>query len=211
MLKYCDAWLGAHSAPNRFIELFYSIGFFGIKSKGAIDFRAIGTKSADMPRLDATATIVIHPSYEDALALQDRIVTSLDDTILQTEGFLLELPESFQLADYTSEVDRLLNRLDLLPRGKTGASEYEEFVGQVIKLCFFRTLNNVQPKPRTVSGTTVRDWVAANVATIGFWEMVRNSYNATQIIWECKNYNNLESEDFHQAQYYMGERWVTYA
>ena len=33
--------------------------------------------------------------------------------------------------------------------------------------------------------------------------MVRQRYQATQIVWECKNYADLSADDFHQASYYM--------
>jgi hypothetical protein len=64
-------------------------------------------------------------------------------------------------------------------------------------------LTNVEPKVRDIEGRVIRDWIAANTAASGFWEMVRHRYEATQIIWECKNYQNLDAGAFHQAAYYM--------
>jgi hypothetical protein len=32
---------------------------------------------------------------------------------------------------------------------------------------------------------------------------MRDKYHATQVIWECKNYDDLAADDFHQAAYYM--------
>jgi hypothetical protein len=65
-------------------------------------------------------------------------------------------------------------------------------------------LNNLQPKERDVANTVIRDWIAANVAQGGFWEMIRGMYGASQIVWECKNYSDLKADDFQQAAYYMG-------
>ena len=31
---------------------------------------------------------------------------------------------------------------------------------------------------------------------------MRQRYDATQVIWECKNYENLKADDFHQVAYY---------
>ena len=56
---------------------------------------------------------------------------------------------------------------------------------------------------RDMDGRVVRDWIAANHATGGFWELVRQRYDATQIIWECKNYEDLDAADFQQTSYYM--------
>jgi hypothetical protein len=33
--------------------------------------------------------------------------------------------------------------------------------------------------------------------------LIRLRYEATQIIWECKNYDDLDAAAFHQASYYM--------
>jgi hypothetical protein len=33
--------------------------------------------------------------------------------------------------------------------------------------------------------------------------VIRSRYNAVQVIWECKNYDDLGADDFHQAAYYM--------
>jgi len=61
----------------------------------------------------------------------------------------------------------------------------------------------VQPKVRNNGGVVIRDWIASNRAPSGFWEVIRSKYDATQIIWECKNYEDLHADDFHQASYYM--------
>ena len=79
-------------------------------------------------------------------------------------------------------------------------------MGQVIRLCFYRWLGNAEPSSREVDGRNVRDWVVANRAEGGFWEMVRERYGATQVVWECKNCTNLESADFQQMAYYMSTK-----
>jgi len=103
-------------------------------------------------------------------------------------------------------LEELLDRLDKIPLGHAGEKQYEEFVGEVIRLCFFSWITNVQPKTRDVAGTTIKDWVGSNVATGGFFGMLKNhpQYRATQVIWECKNYDPISASDFHQATYYMG-------
>ena len=98
-----------------------------------------------------------------------------------------------------------LDNLRTLPKGHAGSKEFEEIVGSIIKLCFFRSLTNVQSRERDLEGTTIRDWVASNRAPEGFWEVIRNKYGSTQIVWECKNYDVLKSDDFHQINYYLND------
>ena len=105
----------------------------------------------------------------------------------------------------------MLSRLDTLPLGNGHDQEYEKIVGDTIRYCLFRSLTNVQPHVRDVDGRVIRDWIASNVATNGFWEMVRERHQATQVVWECKNYKNLSASDFHQTSYYMGPSMDTLA
>ena len=119
-----------------------------------------------------------------------------------------EFWKTFQTAfvrEYKEKLNKTLAELKELPVGKDGARQFEDVVGSIIKLCFFKSLTNVQPKERTIEGAVIRDWVASNRAHNGFWEVIRNKHGATQVVWECKNYDDLSAEDFHQAQYYMNK------
>ncbi|CAJ0779830.1 hypothetical protein R8510_04666 [Ralstonia chuxiongensis] len=51
---------------------------------------------------------------------------------------------------------------------------FEDIVGDVIKLCFFSPLTNIQPRIRTQENSTIRDWVASNRAVNGLWEVIRS-------------------------------------
>ena len=146
----------------------------------------------------------MHPSYVSALRLHHEVIGAIGDEIrLRPEGLVYELPEATSLNDYQAALRTLIENIETLPMGRPGAAQWEDLIGDAIRLCFFRHLVNVQPKSRDVAGTVVRDWIASNTAADGFWEMVRQRYNATQVIWECKNYEELAADDFHQASYYM--------
>jgi hypothetical protein len=205
ILKHCHSWINAYAAPHRFAALLYSIGFLGISNKGVTQYRS-HEDSAEAPAIDAQANVVIHPCYVDALNLREAVISSLDALTLQDEGLVLELPEAFTLDDYTARIDELMLEIEDIQPGRADAARWEGFVGEVIRLCFYKSLNNVDAKVRDVAGCTVKDWVAANVAQSGFWHMIKThpSYRATQVIWECKNYEDLSADDFHQACYYMG-------
>ena len=202
--QYCATWIYKYTQPDLFINLFYNIGFFGIREGDEVQYRSHGPMSPTPPPINLNTSVVIHPSYADALNLQNIVVGSLDETMpLQKAGMVIDLPGSINLNEYQEQLAKLREDLKTLPLGDESASLYEELVGQVIKLCFFRSLTNVEPKVRDVEGRVIRDWIAANTAASGFWEMVRHRYEATQIIWECKNYQSLDAGAFHQAAYYM--------
>jgi hypothetical protein len=202
--KHCCSWFYDYTVPFRFVELFYSIGFMGLKGKKGIMYKDTGVDSNVKPSIDHATTFVIHPTYAAALNLRPIVLNNLsDETILQHEGILEDLPDSFGLDEYKTTLRKTLDDLKTLPKGTDGAKAFEDIVGTIIKLCFFKYLTNVQAKERSYDGSLIRDWVASNRAPSGFWEMVRTKHGATQVAWECKNYEELKSDDFHQVQYYM--------
>jgi hypothetical protein len=180
-----------------------------------IQYRSLGVKSPTPPPIMQQTHVIIHPSYVDALSLSQTVIGALGDEVqLKGEGLIYDFPEATTLHSYQSALDDLLEDIKSLPSGISDASKWEDLIGETIRLCFFKSLVNVEPKVRDVSGSVIRDWITSNVAQQGFWEMVRQRYNATQVIWECKNYDNLKSSDFQQAQSYMttvGGRFIVMA
>lgn len=210
--ELCKRWIYSHTAPEQLIELLYNIGFAGLREGDGVLFRSLGVKSPTPPPISQQSRLVIHPSYVDALGLQKLVIGSLGEEVqLKSEGLIYDLPEATTLADYQAKLATIIENIRTLPKDHAHAGEWENIIGDTIRLCFFRSLANVEPKVRDGSGTTVKDWVTANIATSGFWELVRIRYNAVQVVWECKNYGSLKSDDFQQANYYMspaGGRFV---
>ena len=202
--KLCGKWVYDYSAPDRFISLLYNIGFLGIRTKEVTRFRTLGPKSSTPPPITSVSIAVVHPSYADSLNLQDALITSLNENApLKQSGLVIDLPDAIDLFEYQDQLKLLSDELKNCPPGDAAASEYEAVVGKVIRLCFFRSLTNVEPRVRDVDGRVIRDWIAANRADFGFWQVIRQRYEATQVIWECKNYAELGADVFHQSAYYM--------
>lgn len=202
--QLCASWFFKYTAPEQFVELLYNIGFLGIRTAEDVVYRSLGVKSPSPPPITSRTFVVVHPCYCDALNLRQTVIGAIGDEItLRSEGLLLELPNATSLPSYQSALDTLREEVETLPVGQACATKWEDLVGEYIRLCFFQSLTNVEPKSRNASGIVIRDWIASSVANTGFWEMVRLRYGATQVIWECKNYSELQADDFHQASYYM--------
>jgi hypothetical protein len=203
----CQTWIYKYTQPDMFIRLLYDIGFVGLKvADSEPKYVSGGPQSSSHPGIGDKALVVVHPTYTEALNLQNIIVSSLSEEIdLKQSGFIGELPGAIDLDTYRKQIEQLRENLKTLPHGEAKATEFEDLVGSLIKLCFFTVLTNVQPKVRDVDGRVVRDWIAGNHCSDGFWELVRQKYGATQVIWECKNYGELRADDFQQAAYYMNE------
>lgn len=205
--RVCGGWIFDHASPEKFVRLLFDIGFVGLAGDArAVRFRALGPQDTSPPPISDTTDIVVHRCYWDALDLQDVLVRSLNEDIgFGTVGLVNELPGGLSVDDYTDELDLTMETLKDLDTGIDGASAFEDVVGDVIRLAFFRALENLEPKSRDMNGRVVRDWVASNRARNGFWELIRSRYGATQVVWECKNYKELSADDFHQCCYYMNE------
>jgi hypothetical protein len=203
--RYCSSWLDDNTELHRFVSLLYNIGFFGISNKNVVTYRS-HEDSTESPPLDDKTLCVIHPCYADALDLQDKIVTTLADTPLQFEGLLLDLPQGISLSELTDIHKKLLDQLDNISPGLDDAKKFDAFIGEMIRMCFYSWLTNVTEQSRDDDGITIKDWIASNVATDGFFQMAKThpKMAATQVIWECKNKEELSSTDFHQVSYYLG-------
>lgn len=202
----CGSWIYSYSSPELLIRLLYNLGFFGISNDGIAMFKSSESTLAMMPTVTEKSVIVIHPTYVNALSLQNVSVNSMGDEVqLRQSGIVAELPESTTLRVYNAKISSLQTKLANLECGENTAAEYEKMVEEVLRLCFYKALTNIQPKSRDISGKVIRDIIAGSHSSIPFWEMLRAKYGATQIVFECKNYKELSADDFHQVSYYMNE------
>lgn len=205
----CRTWIYKYSAPELFVRLLYEIGFFGFlvprhKGNPKVVFRSLGPRDTTPPPVSHSTDISIHPSYWEALDLQDVLIAEFSESEeFGKIGLVSDLPGALNFEQYQEKLKDLAVKIIDTPTGRESASQFEDIVGDVLKLCFFRVLHNIQAESRDADNTVRRDWVASNRGEGGFWEMVRHRYSATQVIFECKNYNDLKADDFHQAKYYM--------
>lgn len=200
------SWVNQFSTPNDFADLLYRVSFFGISDREGrpFEFRSAGAKSGATPTIRETSLFMIHPCFHDALHLHDDTIARLSDSHeLRVQGIIDDLPEGVSLSSYREELVQLRDRLQSLPKGKEHARDFEDIVGSILRLCFFKSLSNIQSQVRNSTGSQIRDWICSNTAANGFWEMIRMRYSATQVVWECKNYDKLEAGDFQQCSYYM--------
>jgi hypothetical protein len=202
--KSCAGWIYTYTQPDLLIQLFFNIGFAGIKDNTATYFRSLGSQSTTPPAIDAKTIVVIHPTYREALNLREVLLTNLDPLTPLSEGGLLpELPQGITIDQYNSRLLVLRDELKTMPEGEAHANEFADLAGEALRLCLFKSLTNFESKVRSVDGRVIRDWIAANHSPDGFWEVIRQKHGATQIVFECKNYSELGASDFHQVAYYM--------
>jgi hypothetical protein len=202
--QLCAGWIFRVATPESFTRLLFDIGFVGLNIRSQTVYRSSGPRDTTPPAISQASNIQVHPSYWSALDLQAKLVNELDASRpYQRVGLVADLPEAMTLSEYDDRLLELEMSLEALKSGSAQAAAFEDIVGDVIRLCFARVLTNVEAHSRDLDGRVVRDWVASNRADAGFWQMVRQRYDSTQVVWECKNYDHLKSDNFHQISYYL--------
>jgi hypothetical protein len=93
IVSSCKSWIYQYGSPEQFIRLMYDIGFFGliVSRKGEtyrIVYRSLGPRSTTPPPITHGTDIVVHPTYWDALDLQDALVTEFGESEkFRSQGF----------------------------------------------------------------------------------------------------------------------------
>ena len=118
---------------EQFVRLLYNIGFIGLKKPDQdTRFRALGPQETSPPAVTDFDEIEIHKSYWDALDLQDALVRELPQEIeFEPFGVIYDLPGGLNPTTYAEKLDDLAERLQNIPLGRPGASDFEIAVGDV--------------------------------------------------------------------------------
>ncbi len=180
----------------------YAVGFIGLRdsSKGTYSFCYDGslTEAEDF-RDDQEA--VVHPCYWRALGFDEAAPEVVAITIGDEYG---DQPASEEPKEIRSKrLGQIVEELPSLPLGPEGSNEFEKWVHRALSILFGGKLSNFQLKPNQ-GAIQRRDIVATNMAERGFWRRILEDYKARQVVFEVKNYQELNEDDFRQALSYSG-------
>jgi hypothetical protein len=101
---------------------------------------------------------------------------------------------------------RLPEELGGIPLGHAGSRDFEAWVLRAVRVLFSGALTNIELKPNPSAALSQRDVVGTNAAQVTFWRRIYEDYKSRQIIFECKNYDELTPDDFRQVlDYSTGE------
>ena len=101
---------------------------------------------------------------------------------------------------------QLVSELTHVSEDQEGARAFESWVLRTCQILFAGDLSNIELHP-TPDAVQRRDVVATNSAIHGVWKRILDDYRCRQVIFEVKNYSQLELEDFRQALSYSGRQY----
>lgn len=183
----------------------YSVGFIGLKDtvSGNYTFCHDGSMSA-LVRIDGIRETLVHPCYWKAL----------DISVLSgSEELLIQINDECEVKSTSETADLRLQRLGRMPEelshvaiGQNGSRSFETWVQRAVRLLFSGSLSNIELKPNPSTALNQRDVVATNSGKGVFWRRIYDDYQSRQVIFECKNYEEVTPEDFRQVlDYSTGE------
>ena len=190
---------------SQVVDALYSIGLLGLiepSSKGA-RFCHDGALSS-ISNESGDRKIAIHPCYWKALGIQGDDVDS---------ELLFDIHDDYEVRPTANapelrarRLGQLVSELTHVSEGQEGAREFENWVLRTCQILFAGNLSNIELHP-TPDAVQRRDVVATNSAIHGVWKRILDDYRCRQVIFEVKNYSQLELEDFRQALSYSGRQY----
>lgn len=188
----------------------YSVGFIGLRNEtaGPYTFCHDGTMSA-LVSIEANRATLVHPCYWKALDIA---------VAIEEESVALHTNDEYEVPRSDEPKKLRLRRLGRLPEelsgivlGLPGSREFEAWVLRAVRVLFSGPLMNIELKPNPATSLNQRDVVATNAATSTFWRRVYEDYHSRQIIFECKNYEELKTDDFRQVLDYGTSEYGAFA
>ena len=179
------------------VDVLFGIGFLGVGvGEGTFSF------CHDGRRRDASVgegRALVHPCYWMAL-----------DCLTADGAEMSEIYDEYSIETSRASpsvrkgmIDDHVSALDGIVVGREGATEFEVWCANAIRICFAKGLRNVERNPNP-QGPLRPDVLATNVGEGNFWKRVYDDYRCRQVVFEMKNKDALDAEDYHQITSYLG-------
>lgn len=182
------------------IRILYSIGFIGLFDKKTSTFVFCHDGKDPNKEFSPNGRILIHPCYWIAL---NCTVNILEPELAEEIYDEYDIEVSSETPEQRAKrIGSIISRLENIPTGKEGASEFEEWCLQAIKIVFAGALRNAALHPNKNS-TQRRDIVATNLSETRVWKRIYEDYKARQVIFEVKNYIDLAGDEYRQMHSYL--------
>ena len=193
-------WLVLRKDTSVALKQQYGVGLIGIQDRrtGAYSFCQDGR-----PRMEEILDndqVMLHPAYWHGL--------NANGTQLDT-GTSQDIYDEYEIerqSDAPALRQRMLrerrNALTEIASGSNGATDLEEWCVDVIRICFAKSLRNVERQPVS-TGTNRPDIVARNLGVSEFWNRVLSDYQGRQVVFEVKNKDDFDGNDIRQLAAYL--------
>jgi len=182
------------------IRILYGVGFIGLHDNKSNSFVFCHDGKDPNKEFSVNGRILIHPCYWMALNCNHNTLEPEQAEEIYDEYDIeisSETPEQ-----RTRRIGKIIADLEKIPLGKDGCNEFEEWCHQAIKIVFAGALRNAELHPNKVA-TQRRDIVATNLSETPVWKRIYEDYKSRQIIFEVKNFCDLQGDAYRQMLSYL--------
>ncbi|MEI6195740.1 MAG: ATP-binding protein, partial [Verrucomicrobiota bacterium] len=141
------------------IRTLYSVGFLGIKDSASNAFVFCHDGRSPSKQFQPEDRLLIHPCYWMALDATKTVLGIEEATDIHDEYEVEVFSEAPQIRNH--RIGQLIAKLDKIPTGVDGASEFEEWCLKAIRICFSGPLRNIELHANK-NATQRRDVIASN-------------------------------------------------
>lgn len=178
----------------------YRVGFLGVRDEASRNFVFSHDGREPNREFDDEKTVLIHPCYWMALNLtrstldQDEAEEIYDEYDIDVAS---ENPE-----ERRARLETIMAELASIPEGRDGAGKFEDWCLKAVRILYAGALRNAELHPNK-NATQRRDVVATNLGLTPIWKRVYDDYKSRQVIFEVKNFKQLEGDHYRQMLSYL--------
>jgi hypothetical protein len=176
----------------------YSVGFIGLQEEASQSFTFChdGTMST-LVAVPANRQTLVHPCYWKAL---DGSIADEDEiTAIHVNDEYAVPPTGPAIDVRLQRLGRMPEELSGIPSGHSGSGKFEGWVLRAVRLLLSGQLTNIDIKPNPNAALSQRDVVGTNATISSLWKRIYEQYGTLQVIFECKNYDEVTADDFRQV------------
>lgn len=182
------------------IRILYSVGFLGIRDSASKAFVFCHDGRNPSKAFTPTDKLLIHPCYWMALNLSRNTLDIEEAAEIHDEYEVEVSSEAPEIRN--RRIGQLMAKLDKIPVGEEGASDFEEWCLRACRIAFSGPLRNIELHPNKTA-TQRRDVIASNASEKGVWRRVLDDHKSRQVIFEVKNKFAISSSDYRQMLSYL--------
>lgn len=182
------------------VRTLYSVGVLGMRDTASKAFVFCHDGRNPNKEFAPADRLLIHPCYWMALNLNRNTLNADEAAEIHDEYEVEVFSEAPEIR--SRRIGQLLSKLDKIPVGEAGASEFEDWCLRAIRICFTGPLRNFELHANK-NATQRRDVIATNLSDHGVWKRVLDDYKARQVVFEVKNKNGITPDDYRQMLSYL--------
>lgn len=191
--------------PREAIRSLHSVGFLGVQDNNSKTFVFCHDGKSEPVQSDGKTRMLVHPCYWMALDCSQQTMEPEQAAEIHDEYDIEVNSETPEIR--AQRLGQTMSRLTTIPLGLPGATDFEDWCEQSIKIVFAGGLRNIALKPNG-NATQRRDIVGTNHGPTPAWKRILQDYDSRQVIFEVKNYQeNLGRDEYRQMLSYLSNSY----